>query len=1068
MKEWWRSRAADPAFNRPSPLQQSKPLDAIAIASQSQSLRTPHFTLHIPNNNNVGVLFLETLRRAELDHFYPNLATRGISNLEALAQLTMQDYSALGVTSMDDRKRLFQLIQMIKTSYPSSSSSSSSPTPRRSISISTTTASLNGTASPNLGIMPPIAAPIPSHSYTSPFGNSLANPNRFSTVTASAPPLPDVTATTQQPNSTTGGYHPSMSRNASVSGAPLSYHRALHHQHSAGAMGGLPSPTSIGMQPPPSSSAFAAPPSSVTPVGMFQQQQLNRSMSRSSSLEDPTTSSSMTATPPAAYGGLGSGVGGNTPIAPRSDLAFRASLHTSTSAPPLALGSAVPGGGGSNLSLEDLRLMDDPMTGVTSTTGNANANDFRSSIQRPPSPPHKVVQTKPRPATSAGGVKAVVPPSSSLEDRIRVCVRKRPLNKKEVKRNEADVAVVNAVERSLIINEPKVKVDLTKYTEQHAFHFDEVFGEECTNDDVYARTALPLVQYIFTGGKATCFAYGQTGSGKTFTMLDQQHGLYVLAARDIFAQLQRPEHTTLSAWVSFYEIYQGHLYDLLNERKRVFAREDGNQNVCISGLTEVQVGSVEGLLRIFEQGNTVRSTGSTGANSDSSRSHAILQIALKRAARTGKLRPFGKFSFIDLAGSERGADRGEADAKTRMEGSEINKSLLALKECIRALDQNGKHTPFRQSKLTQVLKDSFIGNSRTCMIATVSPNMSNSEHTLNTLRYADRVKELKGGSNGSGSSGSGGSSAGAMAAGAGVGASTGGDVYGGGYQLQYHPQQQQQQQQQQYFASQQQHQQRTQQQPYGYMPPTSHTQGSYNYPPAANPSMGATSAGLSNDDRRGSLLDTEDEGGLGGDHDFLMDQEFPEAGLDLVTSSEDEADGLDTGAADGERTIKSSQQATIGSAKRSGGGGMTTDDNFTTDDDDDDLTGTLGANSLASAGRAAPAAGPGSSSGSAPQAVSAPWLDKFRQHHRDHVCAINDLQKEENQAAQALAAALAKPDANLMYLADEYLDALDSILMRKAEAVLELRDQLAEARERRQQQQQQQRVAGGGGGGYRK
>jgi hypothetical protein len=79
-----------------------------------------------------------------------------------------------------------------------------------------------------------------------------------------------------------------------------------------------------------------------------------------------------------------------------------------------------------------------------------------------------------------------------------------------------------------------------------------------------------------------------------------------------------------------------------------------------------------------------------------------------------------------------------------MEGAEINKSLLALKECIRALDQDKRHTPFRQSKLTQVLKDSFVGNSRTCMIATVSPNQSNSEHTLNTLRYGDRVKELKG------------------------------------------------------------------------------------------------------------------------------------------------------------------------------------------------------------------------------------------------------------------------------------------------------------------------------------
>ena len=93
-------------------------------------------------------------------------------------------------------------------------------------------------------------------------------------------------------------------------------------------------------------------------------------------------------------------------------------------------------------------------------------------------------------------------------------------------------------------------------------------------------------------------------------------------------------------------------------------------------------------------------TGQTNANEDSSRSHAILQIVLK--TKKGKLKQVGKFSFIDLAGSERGADRGDADPKTRLEGSEINKSLLALKECIRALDQDSRHTPFRQSKLTQV------------------------------------------------------------------------------------------------------------------------------------------------------------------------------------------------------------------------------------------------------------------------------------------------------------------------------------------------------------------------------
>merc|ERR1712136_461240 len=110
----------------------------------------------------------------------------------------------------------------------------------------------------------------------------------------------------------------------------------------------------------------------------------------------------------------------------------------------------------------------------------------------------------------------------------------------------------------------------------------------------------------------------------------------------------------------------------------------------------------------------------------------------------GKLKEHGKISFIDLAGSERGADTLDTDRQTRMDGAEINKSLLAIPECIRALDQQSDHTPFRGSKLTQVLKDSFVGsNCRTVMIANVSPCGSAVEHSLNTLRYAYRVKELR-------------------------------------------------------------------------------------------------------------------------------------------------------------------------------------------------------------------------------------------------------------------------------------------------------------------------------------
>jgi len=180
---------------------------------------------------------------------------------------------------------------------------------------------------------------------------------------------------------------------------------------------------------------------------------------------------------------------------------------------------------------------------------------------------------------------------------------------------------------------------------------------------------------------------------------------------------------------------RGKLFDLLNARKQLRALADHKEAVKIMGLSYRKVTSVPQLLKTIDQGNAARSTGSTGANMDSSRSHAVLQISLHHH-KSRKMR--GKFSFVDLAGSERGADTTHNDRQTRLEGAEINKSLLALKECIRALYQEHDHTPFRGSKLTQVLKDSFLGNSRTVMIATVSPNITNCEHTLNTLRYAYR------------------------------------------------------------------------------------------------------------------------------------------------------------------------------------------------------------------------------------------------------------------------------------------------------------------------------------------
>lgn len=340
--------------------------------------------------------------------------------------------------------------------------------------------------------------------------------------------------------------------------------------------------------------------------------------------------------------------------------------------------------------------------------------------------------------------------------KIKVVVRKRPLNKKEITRKEDDIVTVHDTVY-LTLYEPKLKVDLTAYVEKHEFCFDAVLDEQVSNDEVYRETVEPIIPTIFQRTKATCFAYGQTGSGKTFTM----QPLPLRAAGDIVRLLHQPVYRNqrFKLWLSYFEIYGGKLFDLLSDRRKLCMREDGRQQVCIVGLQEFEVSDVQIVKEFIERGNGARSTGSTGANEESSRSHAILQLVIKKhkevidtrrqsdvhESKAGKV--VGKISFIDLAGSERGADTTDNDRQTRIEGAEINKSLLALKECIRALDNDQIHIPFRGSKLTEVLRDSFVGNSRTVMISCISPGSSSCEHTLNTLRYADRVKSLSKGGN---------------------------------------------------------------------------------------------------------------------------------------------------------------------------------------------------------------------------------------------------------------------------------------------------------------------------------
>ena len=338
------------------------------------------------------------------------------------------------------------------------------------------------------------------------------------------------------------------------------------------------------------------------------------------------------------------------------------------------------------------------------------------------------------------------PYKTSKDSKIFVCVRKRPIFQKELMDGEIDC--ISAINPKVYIYECKIKIDgYTKYIDTNEFKFDNAFNENDSTLLLYNCTIQPSLDILLRGGVVTCFAYGQTGSGKTYTMV----GIQDIAINNIFQifnDLGKRTNKIFTFYVSFFEIYLGLLYDLLNNRNKVQALEDKNQKVQIYGLTEQRVLSPDELKSIIDFANTVRTTHNTVTNETSSRSHAICNFVIKTQNNNYE-KEYAKLSLVDLAGSERATETQSNDRNRLAEGADINKSLLALKECIRALDSRKKgnveqHVPFRNSKLTLVLRDSFLGKADLCkiiMISCVSPSNHSANHTINTLRYSMRLKE---------------------------------------------------------------------------------------------------------------------------------------------------------------------------------------------------------------------------------------------------------------------------------------------------------------------------------------
>ena len=319
---------------------------------------------------------------------------------------------------------------------------------------------------------------------------------------------------------------------------------------------------------------------------------------------------------------------------------------------------------------------------------------------------------------------------------MRVLARKRPIFEHELSRGEFD-AVTCTSATQVVVHDAKMRPDMRNmYMDHHEFGFDEVFDEKTTNDTVYQSAAAPLVRLAASGGFATAMMFGQTGSGKTYTM----SAIYERACVQLFQQLEASGADAPTVSVSFVEIAGTSCRDMLNSGAEVKLRTDSEGQVLMQGVTEAGCFDAEDLMTCINAATKLRATSATGVHDQSSRSHAICCVFVRRDPPPAA--PWGQFTMVDLAGSERRQDSRMHDAARRKESAEINSSLMALKECIRArvAQESGSskvHVPYRDHKLTQLLKQSFtLREACTIVIATMSPSSADTEHTLRTLHHS--------------------------------------------------------------------------------------------------------------------------------------------------------------------------------------------------------------------------------------------------------------------------------------------------------------------------------------------
>ena len=340
-------------------------------------------------------------------------------------------------------------------------------------------------------------------------------------------------------------------------------------------------------------------------------------------------------------------------------------------------------------------------------------------------------------------------PEKEKNKNIRVYIRFRPLNiiEQELLSSNIGFEIPEFLENE-IVKIKNHKNENENYNNQ-LYKFDKVFKNDTSQKNIYEIVGKEIVKDVMEGYNGTIFAYGQSGSGKTYTMYgndiqdNENKGLIPRIVEDIFTYVENADQNiSFQFKLSFLQIYKEVIYDLLTGEKNLHIKENPTRGIYVEGLSEVYLSSIEDFLNYAIIAESNRKVGETKLNQTSSRSHSIMIMEITQSFKKENLLKKGILNLVDLAGSEKVSKTG-AIGETLEEAKKINLSLSSLGNVIHALTSKSDHIPYRDSKLTRILKESLGGNYKTSLIVSCSPHSYNIEETISSLQFAQRVKTIK-------------------------------------------------------------------------------------------------------------------------------------------------------------------------------------------------------------------------------------------------------------------------------------------------------------------------------------